>query len=92
MTAYIIVDAAPIDQEKLSEYSAQAAATLIEFEGEFIAKGPINRIHGDSEFVMKVMIRFPDKERAESWYRSASYQALIPLREQAMRSRFELIA
>jgi uncharacterized protein (DUF1330 family) len=34
--------------------------------------------HGDT-----VLIRVPDATAADGWYRSAAYQALVPLREEA---------
>jgi uncharacterized protein (DUF1330 family) len=91
MSALIIVDLTPTDKEQLSAYSAQASATLIPFGGEFIAKGPIEVLHGDTQFQMKVVIQFPDRDNALNWYHSEAYQKLIPVREQGMQSQFHLI-
>jgi uncharacterized protein (DUF1330 family) len=90
MSALIIVDLTPTDTDKLSTYSALAAATLLPFSGEFLAKGPIEILHGDSAFQTKVVIQFPDKESALNWYASEAYQKLIPTRNLGMDSQFHL--
>jgi uncharacterized protein (DUF1330 family) len=91
MSALIIVDLTPTDKDKLTTYSTAAAETLIPYGGEFLAKGPIETLHGESIFNMKVVIQFPDKENAINWYNSAAYQAVIPTRDQGMQSQFHLI-
>jgi len=92
MTALIIVDLTPNNKDKLAAYSAEAAKTLITYGGEFLAKGPIVPLHGESAFSTKVIIQFPSKEKAMNWYESKEYQAIIPLREEGMISQFHLIA
>jgi uncharacterized protein (DUF1330 family) len=91
MPAYIVVDLTPTDTTKLQQYSALAAETLISFGGEFLVKGPIESLHGESDLQVKVVIAFPDRESAAGWYNSEAYQAIIPLRDEAMESQFHLI-
>ena len=91
MSAYIIVDATPINEEQLKEYSAEVAETLVPFGGEFLAKGPIGGLHGDTPFQIKVILAFPDHASAKGWYQSPAYQAIIPLRNEAMKSQFHII-
>ncbi|MFT7287581.1 MAG: hypothetical protein ACI87W_001695 [Halieaceae bacterium] len=91
MTALIIVDLTPTDKDKLSSYSSMAADTLAPFNGEFIAKGPIESLHGESAFQIKVVIQFPDRDSAVAWYESEAYQKIIPVRNQGMDSQFHLI-
>ncbi|PCJ12347.1 MAG: hypothetical protein COB04_17920 [Gammaproteobacteria bacterium] len=91
MSALIVVDLTPIDSDLLSSYSALAAQSLVDFGGEFIAKGKIDVLHGDSQFLTKVVIQFPDKNSAKCWYASDAYQAIIPTRDQGMASQFHLI-
>lgn len=92
MTAFIIVDLTPIDHEKLTEYSQKAAQTLTKFKGEFLTKGAIDVLHGDSSFSTKVIIQFPSKEEAKSWYQSSEYQAILPIRNKGMKSQFHLVS
>ncbi|VAW71272.1 hypothetical protein MNBD_GAMMA10-836 [hydrothermal vent metagenome] len=91
MTALIIVDLTPKDKDKLSAYSAMAAETLVEYGGEFLAKGLIEVLHGEPGFQTKVIIQFPDRDRAMNWYHSPEYQKIISVRDQGMNSQFQLI-
>jgi len=91
MSALIIVDLTPTDREKLTAYSTQAAQTLLAYGGEFLCKGPIEALHGNSPFSTKVVIQFPDRDSAVNWYASKDYQNIIPLRDQGMSSQFHLV-
>lgn len=91
MAAFIVVDLTPTDKDKLVEYSAKAAQTLIPFNGQFLTKGAIVQLHGDSSFTTKVIIQFPTKDEAKNWYESSEYQAIIPTRNKGMKSQFHLI-
>jgi len=91
MTCLVIVDLTPTDKTQLGQYSEQAAKTLAAFDGEFIAKGEIETLHGESSHPMKAVIQFPDKDTARNWYQSDAYQALIPQRELGMKSQFHLV-
>jgi len=68
-----------------------AAETLIPYGGIFIAKGPIETLHGESVFKMKVVIQFPNRNDAINWYNSDAYQNIISTRDQGMHSQFHLI-
>jgi uncharacterized protein (DUF1330 family) len=91
MNAYIIVESKIIDAEKLKKYSQQAAKTVQAFDGEFIAKSETILLAGESQETNGAVIKFDSKEIAEAWYRSKDYQALIPLRDQAMKCIFKLV-
>ncbi len=91
MTAHIVIDLTVTDVDKLQKYSALAAQTLIPFGGEFLSKGPIDVLHGESAFTTKVIIEFPDKDNAVNWYGSTEYQAIINIRNEAIASQFHLI-
>lgn len=91
MTCLVIVDSTPIDTMSLGQYKEKAAPTLKPFNGEFIAKGEIEVLHGESSHPLKAVIQFPDKDSARNWYNSDAYQAIIPLRNKGMNSQFHLI-
>ena len=91
MSAFVVVDLTVRDVEKLTQYSAASTQTLVNFGGEFIAKGGIEALYGKSDYVTKVIIQFPNKEKARNWYESDQYQALIPLRTEGMDCQFHLI-
>ena len=91
MTAYIVIGLTPKKPELLQEYSKNAAPTVAKFKGEFLIKGPSAAMHGAVGFQNQAIIAFPSKEKAQQWYESEEYQALIPLRDQAMDSSFLLV-
>ncbi len=91
MSAYVIVGLNPKNAEKLQAYSAAAGPTIAQYQGEFLVKGPSQQLFGESNYKMQVIIVFPTHSLAETWYNSAEYQALIPLREQAMDAHFQLV-
>lgn len=92
MATYIIVSLTPRDAEKLAEYAARAAETLTPFGGEVIARGAVQPLHGLTGFKAKGVMQFPTEAQARDWYRSDAYQALIPLRDEAMDAEFHLIS
>jgi len=91
MSAYVIASFTPRDQQQLQQYGAAAAETIAQFSGEFLVKGPAQVLSGDFEFKNQVIIQFPSLEKAQSWYQSDAYQALIPLREKGMEASFQLV-
>jgi uncharacterized protein (DUF1330 family) len=91
MSAYIIVGFTPKNTELLQEYGTTAAQTIVKYKGEFLVKGPPQDLQGKYPFKNQVIIAFPTRELAESWYISPEYQAIIPLREQGMEAHFQLV-
>ncbi len=91
MPAYITVNFTPTDKEKLQQYGAAVPATLAKFDGEYLVKGVAEKLSGDNDYQMQVILAFPSKDQAAGWYNSPEYQALLPLRDAGMRSQFQLI-
>lgn len=92
MPAYIVVGLTIKNAEKLTQYAAEVPLTLIKYQGEFIFKGPvIEHLSSAFEFEHQAVLSFPSKELAHDWYHSEEYQSLIPLRDEALNSQFQLI-
>jgi len=91
MTAYIMVRFTPRDEVKLQQYGASVPPILAQYGGEVLAKGPLESLHGKSNYQTQVVITFPSKEAATQWYHSDEYQALVPIRDAGMDSQFQLI-
>lgn len=91
MPAYIIVGATPKDKEKQQVYAASVPETLKLYNGELVAAGPAEQLHGSFEHDTQVILKFASKEAAMTWYNSPEYQALIPNRDEGMISQFQLI-
>lgn len=91
MTAYVIVGLNPKNSDKLQAYSAGAAPIIAKYKGEFLVKGEPKPLCGEYDYKVQVIIVFPTRELAESWYNSPEYQELIPLRDQGMESNFQVV-
>jgi len=91
MSAYITVEFTPKNKELMQSYSAKAALTLADYQGEFLVKAPIKVLTGDAKHEYAAIIAFPTMELAENWYNSTAYQELINLRNQSMESKFLLL-
>jgi len=91
MSSYIIVELNVLDADKLAQYSQLAAPTIAKAGGKFIAKSPVQSLHGDAAFSNKVVIEFPSEQEAKDWYQGEEYQVLIALRNEAMESQFQLV-
>ena len=84
MSAFVIATVAIKNPEKLQEYAQKSMATIAAFGGEPVARGKVVGIFsGDAKYEMTAVVKFPDIQAIDSWYQSADYQALIPLRNEA---------
>ena len=82
MSAYFIVRADVRDWEGFQAYVDRSPGVLARFGGRHIARGGRTvTFEGPEETRRIVIAQFPDFESAEACYRSAEYQAIIPLRE-----------
>ncbi|WP_327268891.1 DUF1330 domain-containing protein [Streptomyces sp. NBC_01218] len=65
---------------EIAEYIGRIEETMTPFGGRFLVHGgrlvPVEGAWGGD----LVMLEFPDLARAEEWYRSPGYQAILPLR------------
>jgi uncharacterized protein (DUF1330 family) len=82
--AYLISHVAIKDAAKWAEYREKVPATIKEWGGQHVFGGRrLAVLSGEHPYTEVVVIRFPDAAAIEGWYKSAAYQALIPLRDQA---------
>lgn len=66
---------------ELFEYLRQIDATLTPFGGRYLVHGaPIERLEGDWPLGDLIILVFPDRAAAQTWYASPAYQAIKPLR------------
>jgi uncharacterized protein (DUF1330 family) len=64
------------------EYLQRIDATLAPFGGRFIVHGAAPQVMEGSWPGHLIVIEFPTIERANAWYASPAYQAILPLRTQ----------
>ncbi len=66
---------------ELFEYLRQIDATLDAFDGRYLVHGaPIERLEGGWPLGDLIVLVFPDRAAAQTWYASPAYQAIKPLR------------
>ena len=84
MAAYLIGHITVKNQDKWKLYVAGVQKSLGPFEAEVIFRGKRARVlTGEHPYQNTVVIKFLDQPTLQKWYQSESYQALIPVREQA---------
>jgi len=82
--AYIIGHITIKNPQKWADYRAQVPATLAPWGAELMLRGTLASVlAGEHDHTDTVVIRFPDMDAVKGWHASPSYQALIPLRQQA---------
>ncbi|WP_028225198.1 DUF1330 domain-containing protein [Paraburkholderia ferrariae] len=83
MTAYAVAHLREVEMcPAIVEYLEKIDATLAPYGGRFVIHGgPVEQIEGAFRGDL-IVIAFDDRERARQWYRSAAYQAILPLRTQ----------
>ena len=93
MAAYIIVqENLHGDQAPFEEYRKQVIATFTPYGGKFLARGgEVSVLEGEWPYDRSVILEFPSRAAAETWYQSAAYQRIIPLRLKCMTSNFVII-
>lgn len=74
-----------VKNERLwAEYRSKVPDTLLPWQGELVFRGTrFLELAGPCPEADVVVLRFPDADALQSWFSSAAYQALIPLREAA---------
>ncbi len=77
--------------EGIVAYLRGIDATLRPFGGRFIIHGGAKEMLEGQASDDLIVIAFPSMEAARGWYRSAAYQALIPLRRQGAEGEIFLI-
>ncbi|MBC7801513.1 MAG: DUF1330 domain-containing protein [Gemmatimonadaceae bacterium] len=86
MPAYAIANLQDVDfGPDIVAYLQAIDPTLAPFEGVFLLHGSAVEVVEGPFVGDLVVIAFPDLDRARAWYRSAAYQAILPLRTRNAR-------
>jgi len=85
MSAAVVIGHITVkDPGKWADYRARVPATIAPWKGEVAFRGHRAAVLGGAHAHDEVVVlRFPDRASADAWFRSPSYQALIPLRMEA---------
>lgn len=92
MSAYVISEVEPVNQELFEKYRELAQAAVLKYGGSYIVRGGgIETVEGESSNRKMVIIRFPGMEAAHRWYRSAEYAGALDLSRKALKRRLILV-
>jgi uncharacterized protein (DUF1330 family) len=93
MPAYFLFDVREIlDQDKVASYRSKVFATVEQYGGRYrVLGGPFERVEGDWQPNIPVIIEFRDLATARTWYDSEEYRPLRELRLAATKSNAVLI-
>jgi len=92
MSAYVVIHATVKDADKFQTYGAGAGPIVKAHNGELVTAGHLKSVLcGEETRERCVIIKFADVAAAEGWYNSPEYQALIPIREEALDAVFTIV-
>lgn len=92
MSVYLTTTITIKDMDSFMEYGTRARPLFAKYGAEPVLVGRVaGHLHGASDHQMEVVVRFPDRSALESWYNSAEYQALIPLRDTGAETVFKIV-
>ena len=88
MSCYVVVLGNKLDEDSFNAYAEVAGPSIVNSGGEVVSRGPLATLSGTTHFKMMVVVKFPSRERAEGWYNSSEYQAIIPTRDKGLEALF----
>ncbi len=92
MAAYVIFQADISDEEQYERYRAASPATVAAAGGRFIVRGgPTTLLEGEAAPGRTVIVEFPDRQAALTWYNGKEYAAARLLREHAAEGRMYIV-
>ena len=90
MTAYVIARVNVTDPEKYKGYMALSPDAIAAHGGRFLVRGgEVKTLEGEPETRRVVVLEFPTREAAETFYNSAEYTAAREKRRDA--AEFQMI-
>ncbi len=87
MAAYLIVDTLLDNPALYEEYKVKAKPLAEQFGGEYLVRGGAMTVRETDLWspTRIVVIRFADAVKANQFYDSAEYQAILPISKQSAR-------
>ncbi|APA90623.2 DUF1330 domain-containing protein (plasmid) [Paraburkholderia sprentiae WSM5005] len=90
--AYYVAEFQATDSEGIKPYSAKVESTFRPFSGRYIVRGSeLDVKEGFGAQGRLVMIKFDSLARAQAWYNSPAYQAIIPIRHRSGNTRAYIV-
>ena len=90
--AYIIAEVEVHDAEGFEAYRSGVAPMIAAFGGRYLVRGgPITALEGDPPTRRVVVIEFPSKAEAETFWHSEEYRPVAALRHKSAHSRIYMV-
>lgn len=84
MSAYLIGHITVKDPDLWQVYIAGVQKSLVPFEADLVFRGQrAATLAGEHSYDQCVVIKFANQAALQQWYKSETYQRLIPTRDQA---------
>lgn len=91
MGVYLVCTVRVDDPERYKQYTAKTPALIEKHGGRFVVRGgPVETIEGPEFGDRLVIVEFPSKEAAKTFYNSDEYQDVMRHRSASAESRFLL--
>lgn len=92
MSLFFVISTTKIlDENSYNEYVKRARPILENYGGEYILQSDNIIASKDWEAAKIIIIRFDNKEKMDECFQSPEYQEIVPLREEAIESRFVMV-
>lgn len=93
MKAYVVVQQSRfLDRARFEAYREEVLATVEAHGGRFLVRGGAVTVkEGGWPFERLVMLEFPSRAAAETWYGSPEYQKILPLRLDSVEGSFLVV-
>ncbi len=92
MSVYAVVNIRITDPDRYAEYREQAAPTIAQYGGKYLARGGKTEVlEGEWTPQRLVILEFESMERFHEWYDSPEYAPLKRLRGETTLSDFVVI-
>lgn len=80
--AYFIGQITITHPEGYAHYQQRVPQTIADFGGRYLVRGGhCTQLEGKSQGQRNVVLEFPSRAQAETWYHSEAYQAILPHRQ-----------
>jgi uncharacterized protein (DUF1330 family) len=81
MAAYVIVDTQVHNAEAYESYKAQVSSFVEKYGGEYLVRGGTHEVvEGDWNPTRIVLLKFPDRQAAESFFNDPDYAPVASIR------------
>jgi uncharacterized protein (DUF1330 family) len=92
MAVYLISDVSVRNAEAFQIYGTLAADSITKYGGKYLARGgEVNALEGTWNPRTIIIVEFPNRERARTWYGSPEYALALEARDTALRRNLILV-